>query len=263
MAKKALVVDRDFFFVEFMTELLTKRGYDVVKAYNGKEGLEALAGLHLDLMFVDMVMPKIDGWQLIRCTRKKFPAHPFPIIAVSGLILEQLDDMDRIGADYCIAKGPLNKMRTLFDGFMEKLEACPVPGDRDQRIFDLGNLYPRRESMALIESLHFKKAILESIGLGVLVVDGDGRILDTNPMALNLLNFSEANMLNRPVHRVFPPEEREKITDALTRITEKPEDGKVEVSIRLYSQTIRLAFTQLRIDREQMGWTVVMWEERP
>jgi len=42
MQKKALVVDNDFFFVEFLSELLTKRGYQVLKAYNGKEGIAKL-----------------------------------------------------------------------------------------------------------------------------------------------------------------------------------------------------------------------------
>ena len=42
MAKKALVVDNDFFFVEFLTELLENKGYEVTKAYDGKEGVSRL-----------------------------------------------------------------------------------------------------------------------------------------------------------------------------------------------------------------------------
>ena len=40
--KTAMVVDNDFFFVEFLCELLEKRGYRVIKAYNGKEGIAKL-----------------------------------------------------------------------------------------------------------------------------------------------------------------------------------------------------------------------------
>jgi CheY-like chemotaxis protein len=39
MSKSALVVDNDFFFVEFLTEFLEKRGYEVIKAYDGKEAI--------------------------------------------------------------------------------------------------------------------------------------------------------------------------------------------------------------------------------
>jgi len=40
--KKALVVDNDFFFVKFLTELLEKRGYEVSKAYDNKASISKL-----------------------------------------------------------------------------------------------------------------------------------------------------------------------------------------------------------------------------
>ncbi|MCX5882929.1 MAG: response regulator [Deltaproteobacteria bacterium] len=67
MSKKALVVDNDFFFVEFLTEILQKRGYEVFKAYDGKEGITRLNEKPVvDVLFVDLVMPKIDGRQMIQ-----------------------------------------------------------------------------------------------------------------------------------------------------------------------------------------------------
>ena len=42
MPKKAMVVDSDFFFVEFLSGLLEKRGYTVRKAYDGKQGIAGL-----------------------------------------------------------------------------------------------------------------------------------------------------------------------------------------------------------------------------
>ena len=75
MAKKALVVDNDFFFVEFLTELLERRGYSVVKAYDGEEGISKL-DKSMDILFVDMVMPKLDGKQLISAARSRFPDAP-------------------------------------------------------------------------------------------------------------------------------------------------------------------------------------------
>ena len=53
--KKALVVDNDFFFVEFFSELLEKQNYEVYKAYDGKEGITILSEVVPDLLFVDFV----------------------------------------------------------------------------------------------------------------------------------------------------------------------------------------------------------------
>ena len=63
MQKKALVVDNDFFFVEFLSELLSKRGYQVVKAYNGKQGIAKLENETVDILFADLILPKVDGRQ--------------------------------------------------------------------------------------------------------------------------------------------------------------------------------------------------------
>jgi CheY-like chemotaxis protein len=87
MMKRALVVDNDFFFMEFLTELLEAREYEVIKAYDGKEGISKLEQEEFDLIFVDMIMPKIDGKQLIRFTRSRFPNAHFPIVALT--IIEQ------------------------------------------------------------------------------------------------------------------------------------------------------------------------------
>jgi PAS domain S-box-containing protein len=260
MEKRALVVDRDFFFVEFMAELLVGRGYEVIKAYNGKEGMQALDTHQFAFMFVDMVMPKVDGWQLILYARQKFPKHPFPIIAISGTILEQLDELENIGADYYIAKGPLDKMKILLSDFMASKENQPFPDEQDQRVFDMGNLYPRRESMALIESLHFQRAVTENIGIGILLVDTDGRILRTNPRALDILGKTEVEVLNRSVPRLFPGEDKNRVIRELKRIAKDPELGRNAFSVSLNNQRVHLVVSLLSYEKKAEGWIIAIVE---
>jgi len=260
MGKTALIVDRDFFFVEFMAEILTEKGYEVVKAYNGKEGMQALDDHSFAFMFADMVMPKVDGWQLILYARLKFPERPFPIIAISGTVLEQLDNLEDIDADYYIAKGPLDKMKLLLHEFIDSKEIQPFPGKEDQRVFDMGNLYPRRESMALIESLHFQRAITDNIGIGILIVDTDGKILSTNPRALNILDKTEVDVLNRSVPRLFPVEEKAKIIHGLKRIAKNPGLGRNTFSISLNSHRVHLVVSLLSFEKRQEGWIIAMEE---
>jgi CheY-like chemotaxis protein len=75
-------VDNDFFFVEFLSELLEKKGYEVTKAYNGKEGISKLEESAFDILFADLIMPKIDGLQLIKFARGRFPSGQLTIIVV-------------------------------------------------------------------------------------------------------------------------------------------------------------------------------------
>ena len=110
MSKKALVVDNDFFFTEFLSELLEKRGYQVIKAHDGKEAISILKEDTVDYLFLEIILPKIGGKQLIKFARRKFSEDCFPIIAVSGYLVEQMDELNEIGADYYIVKGHMENM---------------------------------------------------------------------------------------------------------------------------------------------------------
>jgi CheY-like chemotaxis protein len=123
MTKRAMVVDNDIFFVEFLSDLLEKRGYDVIKAYDGKDGVDRLGSGDVDFIFVDIVMPKMGGDEFIHFVREKFPDPPFLIIAVSGTITEEPHRVGKMAADYYIAKGPMEKMEDQINKFMDTLEA--------------------------------------------------------------------------------------------------------------------------------------------
>ena len=94
MPKKALIVDNNYFFVKFLSELLEKRGYSVIKAYDGMQGIANLEEGPVDIVFADLIMPKIDVRQFIEFIRTRYQAMPFPIVALSGTVIEQLGELD-------------------------------------------------------------------------------------------------------------------------------------------------------------------------
>ncbi len=90
--------------MEFLSEILEKRHNDVLKAYDGKECIPKLDAIDpVDILFVDLIMPKIDGRKVMEFIRDKFPNDPFPIVAVSGIIIEQRDEIEETGADHYLA----------------------------------------------------------------------------------------------------------------------------------------------------------------
>ena len=184
MSKQALVVDSDYFFVEFVSELLEKRGYEVTKAYDGKDAISKLSDNPHDILFVDLVMPKVDGPQFIHFVREKYGPNHFPIVALSGVMIEQLGSLEEIGADYYMAKGPIDKLTVQLNEFMAEVETHPefIPGEI--KIRETDGVYPRRDAMELLNSLKFHQAIIENLGVGIIVVDTDTRILNANSLAL-------------------------------------------------------------------------------
>lgn len=259
MAKKALVVDNDFFFVEFLAELLEQKGYMVIKAYDGKEGIAKLGEGVVDLVFVDLIMPKIDGKQFIKFIRTKFPGAHFPIIALSGVLVEQLDRLKEIGADYFIAKGPLKKMTEQIHKLFDRIEKHPQSPSREE-LFEPGNIYPRQETAELIDTVNFQRALNECLGVGVIVVDKDAKIIMANSLSLDIINKSLEEVLNQPIITIIPDEERPVLIGALKRILQKPELKKVTLSVTLNAKKIIFIISLLQLDGKTEGWIIVLEE---
>ena len=104
MPEHALVVDNDYFFVKFLAELLEERGYDVVQAFDAKQGIDALEDQMVDYVFVNILMPRIDGRQFIEFIKEKYKDIGFSIIAMSDSIIELRELQQEISADYYLQK---------------------------------------------------------------------------------------------------------------------------------------------------------------
>ena len=71
MAHRILVVDDDILVVEALKELLTSSGYEVRVATRGQEALEIVDKERFDLLILDVVMPKMTGFDLCSEVRKR------------------------------------------------------------------------------------------------------------------------------------------------------------------------------------------------
>ena len=104
---KVLVCDDDKEIVEAIDIYLTQEGYEVFKAYDGQEALEVLKKESVDLLVIDVMMPRLDG---IRATLKIREENNIPIIILSA----KSEDADKIlglnvGADEYVTK-PFNPL---------------------------------------------------------------------------------------------------------------------------------------------------------
>ena len=102
-----LVCDDDKAIVEAIDIYLTQEGHHILKAYDGEEAIQILNNNPVDLLVIDIMMPKLDG---IRATLKIREKNVLPIIILSA----KSEDADKIlglnvGADDYVTK-PLNPL---------------------------------------------------------------------------------------------------------------------------------------------------------
>jgi CheY-like chemotaxis protein len=258
MAKKALVVDNDFFFVEFLFELLENRGYEVIKAYDGKEGISKLEESDFDILFADLIMPKIDGLQLINFARQKSSESQLIIVAVSGTLIEQMEDVKTIGANYCVVKGPLEEMTNIINALLENLEVHGASESNHEQMVETGKLYPRQATAELVEELKFQKAVFDSVGIGILVVDRDARVMSANNMALEILSKPLEDLLNQRITAAFPQEGRGRLVNVLKDVAKNLNLKRRSLRLKFGSTELKLVASMLRLGNDLDGWILTM-----
>ena len=104
MAKKILIVEDDKFLRELIVRKLSNEGYDVVEAVDGQQGVLKIKETKPDLVLLDLILPGIDGFEVLAQKKEDPFAASIPVIVLSNL--GQKEDVDKglsLGAtDYLI-----------------------------------------------------------------------------------------------------------------------------------------------------------------
>jgi len=88
--KKVLVIDDNPTIVELIKYAVNLQGmYQVLVAYDGVQGLETVYTEHPDCVIIDVKMPRMDGYQLVRCLRGDARTADTPMIILSAMTREQ------------------------------------------------------------------------------------------------------------------------------------------------------------------------------
>lgn len=89
MAYKILVVDDEPSIVRLMEFILARQGHEMLVAVNGEEALQAVQTHQPDLVLLDIMMPRIDGYEVARTLRADPQTANMPIIMLSAKAQEE------------------------------------------------------------------------------------------------------------------------------------------------------------------------------
>lgn len=187
-AYNILVVEDEKEIAEAVEIYLLNQGYNVFKAFNGKEGLKVLENEEIHLAIVDIMMPVMDG---ITFTMKTRENHNFPIIMLSAKS-EEVDKIMglNIGADDYVTK-PFKPLELLA------------------RVNSQLRRYTKYMNIQKASSIE-DEAVNENIyTIGGLELNDDTKevSVDGNPVRLTPIEFKILGLLIKNPGRVFPAEE--------------------------------------------------------
>jgi DNA-binding response OmpR family regulator len=104
MAKKILIVEDDKFLRELITKKLKDEGYETVGAGDGEEGLDKAKKESPDMVLLDLILPGIDGFEVLSKIKDDPALSSIPVVILSNLgQREEVEKGLKMGAvDYMI-----------------------------------------------------------------------------------------------------------------------------------------------------------------
>ena len=185
---KILVCDDDKDIVEAIDIYLTQEGYEVLKAYDGDEAIKVLKRNEVDLLIMDVMMPRLDG---IRATLKIRENMSLPIIILSA----KSEDADKIlglniGADDYMTKpfNPLELVARVKSQLRRYTQLGSTARSDNQSEFRTGGLVIRDDlKEGTVDGEKVKLTPIE-YNILLLLVKNQGKVFSINQIYENIWN---------------------------------------------------------------------------
>ncbi len=120
---KVLAVDDEYFICRLIKRIMEQAGYDVVTVANGLEALDELSRNNFDLVLLDIMMPRLDGFQTLDLIRQRYDVVVIMLTGRNEVTV--LHDTFALGADDYIVK-PFSKLELLARIEAKLRRACSV-----------------------------------------------------------------------------------------------------------------------------------------
>lgn len=185
---KILVCDDDKDIVEAIDIYLTQEGYEVLKAYDGDEAIKVLKKNEVDLLIMDVMMPRLDG---IRATLKIRENMSLPIIILSA----KSEDADKIlglniGADDYTTKpfNPLELVARVKSHLRRYTQLGSTARSDNQSEFRTGGLVIRDDLKEVTVDGEKVKLTPIEYNILLLLVKNQGKVFSINQIYENIWN---------------------------------------------------------------------------
>jgi DNA-binding response OmpR family regulator len=118
MAKKILFIEDESALQKTFGDILTKEGHEMISALDGEEGLRLAKSKKPDLILLDLVLPKVHGFEVLEELKSDAETKDIPIIVLTNL--ESMEDVDK--AIELGAKTYLVKAQYKLEEVLEKVK---------------------------------------------------------------------------------------------------------------------------------------------
>lgn len=221
MVKKVLVVDNNKVFLKMLSGFLEGKGYEVKTAEDGLAALAELETFVPEVIFIDLVMPLIDGERLCRIIRKMPAFDAVVLVIVSAVAAETRIDFAAFGADACVAKGPFKGMQAHLNTILDHVDA-ETTSRLQKTIYGVNDVHERQVTRELIAVRRHFEITVDSLADGFLELTPGGSIVYVNRAAAMLLGGREEQLLATSLADHFPVACKSALVERIAGLGEAP-----------------------------------------
>jgi len=110
MRQRILIVDDDEKIISMLRRGLAFEGYEVMTASNGEQGLNKMMESDPDIVILDVMMPKVDGWEVCRRIREAGSSVPVLMLTAKDDIKDRVKGLDNGADDYLVKPFALEEL---------------------------------------------------------------------------------------------------------------------------------------------------------
>lgn len=177
-----LVVDDESRVRLAIRRVLEKEGHLISEAGDGLQALQAIAANQPDLVLVDLMMPEMDGMELLGEARKAYPDLPFVVITGYATLDKAVEAMKQGADDFMAKPFKPTELRMVVDRVLKRVRTL--------------------QDMAVEKSR--TRVLVNSMSNGVVVVDARSRVALMNPALAHLIEVDQEDSLGKDMHEVLP-----------------------------------------------------------
>ena len=145
---KILVVDDDKNICELLRLYLEKEGYDVILAFDGKEGIDKFKSQNPDLILLDVMMPNIDGWQVCRKIRETSDC-PIIMLTAKSETIDKVLGLELGADDYVVKPFDAKEVVARIKAILRRTSKTDGVENDNKKIVNFNNLSINLESYEL------------------------------------------------------------------------------------------------------------------
>jgi len=233
MQNKILVVDNNPVFLKLMDRLLSKEGHQAVLVSGGLEAFQALKHFTPEIIFLDLIMPHIDGKKLCQLIRRTPRYNNITLVVISGAVTEDEESFHEFGADYCIAKGVFTTTADYVRAIIAEVNSGQK-GKLSKTVLGLEETPPSLQiTRELIHEKEHLEFILGNISTGIVELNNKLEIIYCNEFFQSLCGKSETELLATSFEGLFQDDEKELLQKQFQVSPEEWQSGRaVPVSLK-------------------------------